>query len=63
MLEREVPFSCPACGPVYFAAKIVEKSPAVPPAVRELASGVCLGLLAITAGRLIGEIVDSLVEA
>ena len=63
VLEREVPFTCPACGPVYFAAKIVEKSPLAPPMLRDIAAGVCLGLLAFTAGHMVGELVDWLAEA
>lgn len=60
LLERQVPYTCLACGPVYYAAKIVEESPDTPPFVRGLAAVVCFGLLAITADRLVGEFIGYL---
>ena len=63
ILERHVPFTCPACGPVYFVANIVKMSPSVPAPIRELATGVCYGLLIFTAGRVVGEFIGWLGEA
>lgn len=55
VLESQVPTVCPACGPIFAIAKIIERDDSIALIVRNIAAGACLGLLALAAAQVIEE--------
>lgn len=57
LLERAVPALCPACGPIYFGAKIVANSNGISDGVRNVAALICTGLLIFAGAKFVDELI------